>query len=271
MKGHQFMLRLPEHPAMVDADPTRLAQIVANLVNNAAKYTPASGRIELTAETLADQLVVRVTDTGMGIPRDKLANVFEMFSQLDRSQGGLGIGLTLVRRLVEMHTGTVEVASEGEGRGSTFTVRLPLALSPVESVPHGAQASQVEGRSLRVLVVDDNADAAECLSLLLELRGHRTRMAYSGREALTAAAQFHPDVIFLDIGLPELDGYQVAEQLRADPAYRKTVLVALTGWGGSGDRRRAQEAGFDQHLVKPLDTSKLETILAGVQRDRSNT
>jgi len=266
-RKHEFSLHMADQPLIVHADPTRLSQIIVNLVNNAAKYTPEGGRIALHAESDASRLHIRVCDSGVGIAPEMLPKVFDMFTQvggaLERSQGGLGIGLTLVRRLVEMHGGTVAASSDGPGRGSTFTVSLPLSVGQtVKGNAPYVEATRRGGDAQRILVVDDNVDGAECLSLLLELRGHQTRVAYSGADALVAAREFRPDVIFLDIGLPGLDGYQVAEKLRADPDLRNTMLVALTGWGSSSDRRRAEAAGFDQHLVKPLDTTKLSEILA---------
>ena len=208
-----------------------------------------------------------VRDTGMGIPADMVTHVFEMFTQIgrtiDRSQGGLGIGLTLVRSLVEMHGGTISAHSAGPGCGSTFTVHLPLAAREQTHATAPAPEADVNAAgTLRVLVVDDNLDGAECLSMLLELKGHETRMAHSGPDALTATADFRPHVVFLDIGLPGLNGYEVAKRVRQNPDLAQPYLVALTGWGAEEDKRQASAAGFDQHMVKPLDTSKLTDILA---------
>jgi signal transduction histidine kinase len=261
---HELTVRLPSDPMPLDADPTRLAQIVANLVNNAAKYTPSGGRIQLAAEVEESTLVVRVSDTGIGIPAAMLPRVFDMFTQvgrsIDRSQGGLGVGLTLVRRLLELHGGTVDAESAGDNQGSTFIVKLPLAVrAEAPDVPAPRAPTQ---HARRILVVDDNADAAESLSMLLELEGHATRVAHDGAGALRAAAEFLPDAVFLDIGMPGMNGYQVARQLRETygPALR---IIALTGWGAEGDRRRAHAAGFDHHLVKPVDPAMLGSALGG--------
>jgi CheY-like chemotaxis protein len=202
----------------------------------------------------------------MGIPPEMIASVFEMFTQvgrtIERSQGGLGIGLTLVRRLVEMHGGLVHAASPGVGLGTTFTVRLPLAEEV--TLTAAAHASEGSGQSaaLRVLVVDDNLDAAECLAMLLELSGHQTALAHTGPEAVSTTLSFQPDVVFLDIGLPELNGYEVAQRIRSDSSISQPMLVALTGWGSDEDKRQAQAAGFDRHLVKPFDASKLDALLS---------
>ncbi|HET9620892.1 MAG TPA: ATP-binding protein [Kofleriaceae bacterium] len=267
--GHALAVRVPARPLPLDADATRLSQVVANLINNAAKYTPPGGQIALDVEAEPGTVRVRVSDTGVGIPADMLPYVFDMFTQvgrsIDRSQGGLGIGLTLVRRLIEMHGGTVSATSPGPGAGSTFVVELPLAavpeLSAAEPAAPGAAAS-----GLRVLVVDDNLDAAETLAMLLELSGNRVELAHTGVTALAAAAAFQPDVMFLDIGLPELNGYEVARRLRADPAQPQPLLVALTGWGSDDDRRQARDAGFDRHLVKPVDAAKIADVLDSVAR-----
>jgi signal transduction histidine kinase/CheY-like chemotaxis protein len=265
---HELAVRLPSYPLPLTVDPTRLAQVIANLLNNSAKYTPASGRIQLSAEAEGATLVIEVSDTGVGIPAEMLPKVFDMFIQvgrsIERSQGGLGIGLTLVRRLVEMHGGSVHAESPGVGQGSTFTVRLPLADSGHESLGSKVDAKS-EGDGLRVLIVDDNLDAAASLAMLLELSGHRTHLAHTGEAALAAAAEFQPHAMFLDIGLPDQNGYEVARRLRADPRIAKSLLlVALTGWGAAEDKRQAQAAGFDRHLVKPVDMSRLSEVLGGV-------
>jgi PAS domain S-box-containing protein len=296
--GHRLTVRLPDRPVWVDADPTRLAQVVSNLLNNAAKYTPPGGHIQLIAEwgfrnaesTEAEPdgpsagsdsalrnphsafVEIRVSDTGIGIPPEKLAEVFEPFAQvdtaLDRAQGGLGIGLTLARRLVELHGGTVAADSPGPGRGSTFTVRLPAAPPP----PAAGPAADAEpgpaggGRPARVLVVDDNRDAADSLSLLLEVMGHPVRTAHDGPSALAAAREFRPELVLLDIGMPGMDGLAVAGRLRAMPESAEAVVVAVTGWGQEADRRRTREAGFDRHLVKPVEPESLRALLAGMRR-----
>jgi PAS domain S-box-containing protein len=272
--GHELALRLPKDPLPLEVDPTRLAQVIANLLNNSAKYTPAGGRIQLTAQVDDGQLTVRVSDTGIGIPADMVVRVFDMFTQvgrsMDRAQGGLGIGLTLVRRLVEMHGGSIDAESPGVGMGSTFTIRLPLTKTAAAASLLPTAAADVAGPSLKILVVDDNVDAAESLGMLLELSGHQTRLAYSGPEALIAAREFAPHAVLLDIGLPGLNGYEVAQRLRAEAAVPPPLLVALTGWGTEDDRRRTQAAGFDRHLVKPVDMDKLIEVLAAAPTGRMN-
>jgi len=267
--AHELVLRLPDGPLPLDADATRLSQVFSNLINNAAKYTPRGGRITIEAALQGGALEVRVSDTGVGIPPDMLPRVFDMFTQvgrtIERSQGGLGIGLTLVRRLAEMHGGTVEAASAGVGKGSTFTVRLPLAAKSVGAGAAQKAAPAADGAKLKILVVDDNVDAAEMLAMLLEAQGNETRLAHTGPEALVAASQLEPDLIFLDIGLPEMNGYEVAMRLREDPRLRACMLVALTGWGSEDDRRQAHEAGFDRHLVKPVDSEKLRDVLTAAR------
>jgi signal transduction histidine kinase len=262
--NHELAVRLPADALPLDADPTRLAQILANLLNNAAKYTPSGGRIQLTAEVEGPLLVVRVCDTGIGIPADMLPRVFEMFTQvgrsIDHSQGGLGIGLTLVRRLLEMHGGSVDAESAGTHQGSTFIVKLPLA-EPVEA-PAIVAPYVTPPPARRILVVDDNTDAAETLSMLLELDGHTTRVAGDGESALTVAAAFRPDTVLLDIGMPGMNGYEAARKLR-DAHGPSLRIIALTGWGAEEDRRQAHEAGFDRHLVKPVDPAMLASALAG--------
>ncbi|HET7504936.1 MAG TPA: ATP-binding protein [Kofleriaceae bacterium] len=269
---HELVVRLPSHAVPLDVDPTRLAQAFGNLLNNAAKYTPPGGRIAITAELEAATVIVRVKDSGIGIPVEMLPYVFDMFTQvgrtIERAQGGLGIGLTLVRRLVEMHGGSVAAESLGPARGSTFVVRLPLAEVAEPSLATTADPARVAA-DLKILVVDDNVDAAEMLGMLLELRGYHTRLAHTGPAALDAAADFEPQVIFLDIGLPGLNGYQVAQRLRASGRQPQPVLVALTGWGTEEDRRQAKDAGFDGHLVKPVDIRQLEATLGELRRPPS--
>jgi CheY-like chemotaxis protein len=257
------------------ADATRLAQVVSNLLNNAAKYTPRGGRIALGTRREGDRVVISVADTGIGIAREALPNVFEMFTQVgrtrDRSQGGLGIGLALVRRLVELHGGRVTAVSPGQGEGSTFTVRLPLAdaLEAPAPVPAPRNTAEASARDLRVLVVDDNADAAESLASLLELSGHQTRVANDGEQALRIAHEFHPEIVFLDIGMPGKDGYEVARELRDAADTRDVVLVALTGWGAKDDRARTRHAGFDHHLTKPAGLAAVDGLLAQLTAARA--
>ncbi len=264
---HELTMKLPDDPVWLDGDLTRLAQAIGNLVNNAAKYTSDGGLITLSARQEENEAVVTVTDTGVGIPREMLPEVFEMFTQvnrtLDRAQGGLGVGLTLVRRLVELHGGRVEVHSAGSSLGSTFTVRLPVSTGS-RSEERVEPQGHVESRSdrQRVLVVDDNVDAAECLALLLDLMGHETRMVHDGPSALIAAREYQPSAVLLDIGLPGLDGYEVAKQLRQDPAFDATTLVAITGWGSEDDKLRSRNAGFDFHLTKPVEAAEVTRVLA---------
>jgi PAS domain S-box-containing protein len=272
--GHTIRMRLPEGPLWIDGDLTRLGQVLSNLLNNAAKYTPSGGCVELTAESSADELVIRVTDNGIGIPREMLSRVFDMFTQVDqsrtRARGGLGIGLSLVRTLVELHGGQVAAQSAGPGLGSTFLVRLPLAAAPREDGQDAGEARVTElGPPRQVLVIDDNVDAAEGLSDLLRCFGHQARAVYSGTEALTAAREFQPDMIFLDIGLPDLDGYHVARQLRAEPSLAGVLLVALTGWGDEDDRRQSHAAGFDYHMTKPVNLNAIELLVSGLGKVRS--
>jgi len=271
--GHTLEVHVPEGGLQLVADATRLAQVVSNLLNNAAKYTPHGGHIELTVRREASRVAIVVSDTGVGIAQEALPEVFEMFTQVgrnrDRSQGGLGIGLALVRRLVELHGGTVTVESPGNGGGSTFTVRLPLAEPAVDrrgaGVPPDEQGAM---RSRRVLVVDDNTDAAESLAALLELSGHATRVATDGDEAVRMAHEFHPEIVFLDIGMPGKDGYEVARELRTSPQTREAVLVALTGWGAKDDRARSRHAGFDHHLTKPAGLEAVDDLLAHIAEPR---
>ena len=283
--GHQLTLRIPDEPVLLNVDPTRLAQVLSNLLNNAAKYTPDGGRIELSAALEKDQVTVSVTDSGVGIPEESLMKVFQMFNQvgrnMDRAQGGLGIGLSLVRGLVELHGGTVTAASEGSGKGSTFSMRLPQVApglaQQAAAAPDAADADAdadagagagalVAAQSFRVLVVDDNVDAAESLAMIIEMGGHTTRVANDGQQALQVAGEFSPEVVFLDIGMPGKNGYEVARELRKTANGRQPVLVALTGWGADSDRLRSREAGFDHHLTKPAEIAAVEQLLAGVRR-----
>jgi CheY-like chemotaxis protein/anti-sigma regulatory factor (Ser/Thr protein kinase) len=249
----------------LDGDAVRLAQVFANLLNNAAKYTDPGGQIWLEARRGDREVVVSVRDTGVGIPADMLPRVFDMFTQVDRSagrtHGGLGIGLTLVERLLAMHDGRIEARSEGPGRGSEFIVRLPLAAGPLPARDPEAEAPRVAaGR--RIMVVDDNRDAADSLGELLRTLGADVCVAHSGAEALRALTAARPAVVLLDLGMPTMDGYEVARRIRARPEGRDVVLIALTGWGQEDDRRRSREAGFDHHLIKPADLQALQTALA---------
>jgi PAS domain S-box-containing protein len=262
---HQLTVTLPDEPLYLDADLTRMAQVLQNLLNNAAKYTPPGGKIGLRAAFDGQQVTIRITDTGIGIPPEMLSHVFNLFTQVGRSiewqTGGLGIGLTLVQRLVEMHGGNVEAQSEGLDKGSQFTVRLPAFLHGHENAAStkSKNAESTAGR-LRILVVDDNIDAADTLAEILRAAGHGVQTEHDGIAAVDAARSHKPDVVFLDIGLPKLNGYDAARRIRSyDP--HSPVLVAVTGWGQDEDRRRSQEAGFHHHLVKPVDLLALERIL----------
>jgi len=268
---HTLEVDVPDLPLLVDADATRIAQVVANLLNNAAKYTPARGHIGLSVRRDGSEAVVAVSDTGVGIAGDALAGVFDMFSQIgrtvDRSQGGLGIGLSLVRRLVEMHGGSVVAESGGANAGSVFTVRLPLAgvADGQAAHPRGDEAPVRDGGAgLKVLVVDDNVDAALTLSMILEASGYVTRVAHDGHGALEAAREFRPRVAFLDIGMPGMSGHDTARAMRAMEGLDGVVLVALTGWGAESDRRRSREAGFDHHLTKPVQLEVVEELLGKI-------
>jgi PAS domain S-box-containing protein len=269
--GHELSVELPPEPIELDADLTRLAQVFSNLLNNAAKYTEQGGRIWLSAEAHDGEVVVRVRDTGIGIPAELLPDVFEMFTQVDqsleRSRGGLGIGLTLARRLVEMHKGTIEARSGGAGLGSEFIVRLPAARgSPAsEPSPCGAGTRPAGRANRKILVVDDNRDAALTLSKLLRRMGNDVQTVHDGEEAVDAASAFRPELVLLDIGLPKLNGYDAARQIRDQSWGKDMILVALTGWGQDDDRRRSREAGFDHHLVKPVDPDALVRLLNQVQ------
>jgi PAS domain S-box-containing protein len=270
---HTLAVKVPDDLIWVDADRTRLAQIVSNLLNNSAKYTPSGGYVEVTATLDGNEAVIRVRDNGMGIPQESVPEAFELFSQLnralDRSQGGLGIGLALVKRLVDMHGGRIDAESEGLGRGSTFTIRIPaLPAAASTAVVPGPEADRAQD-TRRVLVVDDNYDAAESLAELLGTLGHHTRVAHSGVEAVATALEFQPDLVFLDIGMPGISGYEVAKRLRTHPEVASAMIVALTGWGTEEDKRRAKDAGFDEHVTKPIEIGVIENVLARAAVSRS--
>ena len=278
LRKHHLSVQLPEQPVLLEADLTRLAQVISNLLNNAAKYTDDGGQIRLDAAVDNGTVVIRVRDTGLGVDADLLPHVFDLFTQADRTpdraQGGLGIGLTLVKRLVEMHGGTVEAHSEGLGSGAEFIVRLPtLAASsePVAKTPIRVPViAPADARALRILIVDDNVDAADSIAMLLSMEGHETRSVNTARAALLAVPDFKPEVVLLDIGLPEMDGYEVARHLRAQGSTngsRRIRLVAVTGYGQPADRLRAHEAGFDEHMVKPVEPAALQDFLRVVQSD----
>jgi len=263
---HELMVSLPTQAIWLHGDAARLEQVVVNLLTNAVKYTDPGGQIWLTVQQEGEEAVLRVRDTGVGIAPEILPRIFDLFTQaersLDRSQGGLGIGLALVQRLVEMHGGTV-TASSALGQGSEFVVRLPVVSPPQQQASLAAtEKAQPKGRSLRVLVVDDNVDTVTTLAMLVQESGHEARTAYDGSVVLEAALDYRPNVVLLDIGLPGLNGFEVAKRLRQQPALQNAVLVAMTGYGRESDRQRSREAGFDHHLIKPGDFEKVLQILA---------
>jgi signal transduction histidine kinase len=295
-RHHRFEIHLPAEPIFVEADPTRLAQVILNLLNNAAKYTEEGGHIRLTVEQLpspptllpagkrgekptplsplgrgvggeGNEVILRLRDSGMGIPPEMLPKIFEPFTQvehtLDRAQGGLGIGLTLVRRLVKLHGGTVQAFSEGRGKGSEFVVRLPTVPAPLLRAGEDNGNGTAKNRSprRRILIVDDNRDSAESLAMLMGMLGHEVRTAYDGELGLEAAQEFNPDIVLLDIGLPRLTGLETAQLLRHDLGLRDAFLIAMTGYGREEDKRRSHEAGFNAHLVKPVDFGELQALL----------
>ncbi|MEO6278853.1 ATP-binding protein [Roseateles sp.] len=266
--GHHLSVDLPDETLWVDGDAARLAQSLSNLVNNAAKYTPDGGRIAVTLARAGQQAVLTVQDSGVGLPPDMTARVFDMFAQvnrsLERAQGGLGIGLALVRSLVALHGGQVSAASPGPGQGSTFTIRLPMLAPQPVTVAAAPEAAAPSHKALRVLVVDDNEDAAESLAMLLALEGHEVRVQHSGAEALDAAPVFQPQAVFCDVGMPGMTGHEFATQLRQDPRFATTLLVALTGWGTEEDKRRSRAAGFDEHLTKPAGEQALAMLLGRI-------
>jgi CheY-like chemotaxis protein len=267
VRGHALRVDPGQEEMSVEGDFDRLVQVFSNLLSNAAKYTPQGGRIELTLAREGEHAVVSVMDSGIGIPREDLTRVFDLFSQVRAHQrhaeGGLGIGLSLVRSLVALHAGTVVAESAGSGAGSRFTVRLPLLTGrSANRGAHNDGAARARVPSRRVLIADDNADAAGALATLLQLEGHDVMVAHDGEEAVMKAANFRPDLAFLDLGMPVLDGFEAARRLRALPHGGNTFLVALTGWGQKSDRQRSREAGFDRHLVKPVDPAALMEVIS---------
>jgi CheY-like chemotaxis protein/two-component sensor histidine kinase len=271
---HQLTVTVPDEPVMLVADPVRLAQIIANLLNNAAKYTEEGGRIELVGRREGDQAVVSVSDNGIGIPAEILPRVFDLFAQADgtyqRAQGGLGIGLTLVRTLVELHGGAVAAKSAGPGRGSEFIVRLPLGVERAERRDGRGALRNAVFASQRFLVVDDSRDALESLAMLLESLGADVHTAGDGPTALEELDSYRPTVMLLDIGMPGMDGLEVARRARETRVGRDLVLVALSGWGQDEDRRRSREAGIDFHLVKPIDLDEFARLLAALTPGRAS-
>ena len=264
--GHRLSVNLPDETLWVDGDLTRLAQSLSNLLNNAAKYTPEGGQIWVELARVGPQALLTVRDSGVGLPPDMIGRVFDMFAQVNRSlaraQGGLGIGLALVKSLVTMHGGRVSAASAGPGRGSSFTIELPLAPEDSAPAPLPAAAEPDAARPARILVVDDNEDAATSLAMLLSLSGHEVLVENGGPAALKTADSFLPQAIFCDVGMPGMSGHEFAKRIRQDARFAGTLLVALTGWGSEEDKKRSREAGFDEHLTKPASVAAVEALLA---------
>ena len=263
--GLELCVALPIEPLLLEADAVRLTQVFANLLNNAAKYTENGGSIWLKAERSGEEVIVSVRDNGMGISAEMLPRVFDLFTQsgraLDRAQGGLGIGLALSRSLVHLHGGQIEARSEGPGRGSEFTVRLPLGEAPSSHAESEVSTALATTLPRRILVVDDDRDVADSLVMLLQLMGADVRVVYSGEAALAAVVEFKPHLALVDIGMPSMDGYETARRIRKLPEGQNLVLLALSGWGRDDDRRRSTEAGFDHHFVKPIKIEALESLL----------
>jgi two-component system, chemotaxis family, CheB/CheR fusion protein len=264
-KRHTLALDLPKQAVRLDADPVRLAQVFSNLLINAAKYTDPGGRIQLRATQQGSEVLIAISDNGIGISDDMKPRLFTLFSQaqsaVGRSEGGLGVGLSLVRGLVSLHGGSVEALSDGPGKGSEFVVRIPVGASLECSESDAVTDVPVPGAGLKILVVDDSRDAADTCAILLELSGHHVQTAYTAQRALELAETFRPHLFLLDIGLPDLDGYQLARKIRATPWGRGAVLIAVTGWGQDADRRRAFDAGFDHHLTKPIAAETVESLI----------
>ena len=270
---HGLVVRPPPHPMRVNGDFARIAQILANLLNNAAKYTDKGGQISLEAAQEGDSVAFHIRDSGIGIPEEAKASIFEMFKQLgaasERPQGGLGVGLTLVKKLVHMHGGTIEARSEGHRKGSEFIVRLPLLHAATESAGGEGPVADEKREALlpkrrRILVADDNVDLATSMGLLLEMMGNDVRVTHDGMAAVSADSEFHPDVIFLDIGMAKMNGFDACRSIRGKPRDKQPIIIALTGWGQADDKRRSREAGFDHHLVKPIEPQALERFLAEI-------
>jgi CheY-like chemotaxis protein len=269
--GHELTVAFPEVSVYLLADPHRLAQVVSNLLNNAAKYTPEGGHIWLNVEQQGSDVEISVRDNGIGIPFEMHSRIFEMFAQIDRPKEkgytGLGIGLTLVKSLVDMHGGVIEVRSEGTNQGSEFSVRLPVLVeTPVDQQPLNQSPERATVKPRRkVLVVDDNKDAAVVLSVVVKMLGNEVKLASDGEEAIQVAAEFLPDLVLMDIGMPKMNGYEAARHIRQQPWGQKMMFVALTGWGQDEDKQRTKDAGFDFHLVKPVEPSELQRLLAEIK------
>jgi CheY-like chemotaxis protein len=263
-QGHKLTVTLPSEPILLDADTVRLTQVFSNLLNNAAKYSERGGEIRLSAVLDGGEIVVSIRDNGIGIPAAKLPTIFETFVQVDisweRRQGGMGIGLSLVKEFVGLHGGKVEARSEGPGHGSEFIVRLPVATGVANELTPSPEKTRAPRR--RVLIVDDNRDAAESLAMVLKFLGHEAITAYDGEAGLVAAAEYRPDLVVMDLGMPNMDGYEACRRIRAKSWGRDPYLVALSGWGAADDLRRTHDAGFDRHLVKPVDVNMLAKMIA---------
>jgi CheY-like chemotaxis protein/two-component sensor histidine kinase len=267
-RGEQTIeVSIPQPPIHLEADPVRLTQVFTNLLDNACQYTEPGGRIWLSVERHANEAAIIVRDSGIGMPADQVDGIFEMFAQVEegpeRPRRGLGIGLTLVRRLVQMHGGTVTARSEGRGLGSEFEVRLP-AINVYPDMDEHPPAHSLDTPARRILVVDDNRDSADSIATLLQLSGHRTMTVHDGMEAVEATERFRPEVVLLDVGLPKISGIEACRRIRNLPSGRNVIIVALTGWGQDSDRRKTREAGFDAHLVKPVDYSELLQLIAAL-------
>jgi len=264
--GHVLEVTMPKHPIVVEADPARLSQVISNLLNNAAKYMQRGGGIDLVVKRENSAVTISVKDTGIGIPADMIERIFDMFIQVDgsleRAHGGLGIGLTLVKRLVEMHNGSVHAASDGPNSGSEFVVRLPIVFELLGEVLESNGEHVAASGKRRILVIDDNENAAHVLGMLLKALGNDVQTAMDGVTGIEVAERFRPDVVLLDIGMPKMNGYETARHIRQQRWGQDMVLAALTGWGQEEDKRRTREAGFDHHFVKPLDVAVLQKFLA---------
>jgi CheY-like chemotaxis protein len=265
-RGHELEVRVPNNSMAVNGDMARLTQVVANLLNNAAKYTPNGGHIVLSLEQEGQEAVISVKDNGIGIEPNAIDHVFDMFAQIDSAQqakegGGLGIGLNIVKRLVHMHHGSIEGRSDGAGKGSEFIVRLPLESSAEAALRQDPVNKDASSAPRRVLVVDDNQDAAFTMSLILKKQGHMVKTAYDGVEAVQSAESFKPDVIFMDIGMPRMNGFDACKAIRSMQWGKSIHIIALSGWGQEEDRNKSEEAGFDQHIVKPIERRTLERLM----------
>ena len=274
--GHQLSVTVPAQPVWLNVDPTRMAQVFSNLLNNAAKYTDHGGQLQLQARVDGDEAIVSVIDNGIGVPEHQVGAVLEMFGQVDnsleRSEGGLGIGLSLAKRLVEMHNGRIDLHRGPDGRGTAVDVRVATVTPPLcqQSALPAPSPTAADGRPRRVLVVDDNVDSAKTLAMVLDVMGHQTTLANDGLEAVRLAQDFQPEIVLLDIGMPRLNGYEACKQIRAQAWATQVIIIAVTGWGHDEDRRRSKDAGFDLHLVKPLDPLVVERLMRKLEPGRES-